>query len=77
MHETSGAEGLVGGLFGVVLAAAVVALVVVPYWRLWSRTGHSGAWALLVLVPLANVISLWGLAFKRWPALDGVGERRP
>jgi hypothetical protein len=48
----------------------------VPYWKLWSRTGHSGAWALLMLVPLANLISLWVLAFKRWPALDGIPERR-
>ena len=47
----------------------ILALVVVPYWKIWSRTGHSGAWGLLMLIPLANIISLWVLAFKDWPAL--------
>ena len=43
--------------------------MVIPYWKIWPRTGHSGAWGLLMLVPLANLISLWVLAFKEWPAL--------
>jgi uncharacterized membrane protein YhaH (DUF805 family) len=47
----------------------VLLLVVVPYWRLWQRTGHSGWWGLLMVVPLVNIISLWVLAFKDWPAL--------
>jgi hypothetical protein len=50
---------------------AVGILVVIPYWKLWQRTGHSGAWGLLMLVPLVNLISLWVLAFKDWPALRG------
>jgi hypothetical protein len=57
------------------LAILVVALVV-PYWKIWSRTGHSGAWGLLMLIPLANIISLWVLAFKEWPALRGKTEDR-
>ena len=65
-----------GGFGSIVFALVVLALLVVPYWKLWSRTGHSGAWALLMLVPLANIVSLWVLAFKRWPALDGVADRR-
>jgi hypothetical protein len=47
----------------------LLVLLVVPYWKLWQRTGHSGAWGLLMLVPIANIVSLWVLAFKRWPAL--------
>jgi O-antigen ligase len=57
-----------GGI-GVIPLLILLALVVVPYWKIWKRTGHSGAWGLLMLVPLANVISLWVLAFKEWPAL--------
>lgn len=49
----------------------VLVLLVVPYWKLWTRTGHAGWWALLMVVPLANIISLWVLAFKDWPALRG------
>jgi hypothetical protein len=63
------------GLGSFLLLAVVLVLVVIPYWKIWQRTGHSGAWGLLMLVPLANLISLWVLAFKDWPALRG-SERR-
>ena len=53
----------------------LLAVLIVPYWRIWSRTGHSGAWALLMMIPLANIISLWVLAFKEWPALRGKEPR--
>ena len=42
-----------GGI-GVIPVLILLALVVVPYWKIWQRTGHSGAWALLMLVPLAT-----------------------
>ena len=55
---------------GIIPILIILALAVIPYWKIWSRTGHSGAWSLLMLVPLANLISLWVLAFKKWPAVD-------
>lgn len=27
---------------GIIPLLIILALVVVPYWKLWSRTGHSG-----------------------------------
>jgi len=59
------------GAVGIIPILILLALVVVPYWKIWQRTGHSGAWGLLMLVPIANIISLWVLAFKDWPALRG------
>ena len=67
----AGGFSAIDALFIVIL----LVLLVVPYWRIWQRTGHSGAWGLLMLIPLANIISLWVLAFKDWPALGG-GDRR-
>ena len=63
------------GGFGFIPLLIILVLLVVPYWKIRSRSGHSGAWGLLMLVPLVNVISLWVLAFKRWPAL-GETDRR-
>jgi hypothetical protein len=60
------------GPAGVLILLAYI-LIVIPYWKIWQRTGHSGAWSLLMFVPLANLISLWVLAFKEWPALRGRG----
>jgi hypothetical protein len=62
------------GVMDAIFVIALLALVVIPYWKIWQRTGHSGAWGLLMIVPLANVISLWVLAFKEWPALRGRGR---
>jgi phosphoglycerol transferase MdoB-like AlkP superfamily enzyme len=59
------------GHIGIVPILVILALAVIPYWKIWSRTGHSGAWSLLMLVPIANLISLWVLAFKDWPAMRG------
>lgn len=58
---------------GLIPFLIIVALVVIPFWKIWARTGHSGAWALLMLVPIANIISVWVLAFKKWPTVDRQG----
>jgi hypothetical protein len=57
------------GAMDAIFILALAALVVIPYWKIWQRTGHSGAWGLLMVVPFVNIISLWVLAFKEWPAL--------
>jgi hypothetical protein len=59
------------GWSGGVVLLVLLLIARFPWWRIWRRTGHSGWWALLMLVPLANLISLWVLAFKEWPALRG------
>lgn len=51
-----------------------IVLMIVPYWKIFSKAGWSGAMSLLMLVPLANLIVLWVFAFSEWPALQ---NRRP
>ena len=59
--------------FGIIPILILLALVVIPYWKIWERTGHSGLWGLLMIIPFVNIVSLWVLAFKPWPAVDGRG----
>lgn len=42
-------------------------LVCFPIARILRRVGLSGWWSLLAVIPLVNLIALWGLAFSRWP----------
>ena len=35
--------GWSGGVFGLIPVLILLALVVIPYWKIWQRTGHSGA----------------------------------
>lgn len=55
------------GFPGLLLMFVMIALVIVPFWKLWQRTGHSGAISLLMVVPVLNVVMLYVLAFKKWP----------
>jgi len=49
------------------MVVVYMAIVVVPFYQIWKRTGHNGWIALLMLVPLVNVIMLYVIAFKQWP----------
>ncbi len=62
MHDGMGA----GHLLWMVLMAA---LIVIPFWQICRKAGYSGFWSLLMLVPLANIIFVYVLAFANWPAL--------
>jgi hypothetical protein len=46
----------------------ILALVVIwPICRIVSKAGYSGAWGLLAIVPVVNIVALWALAFMEWP----------
>jgi len=50
---------------GMMVAFAVVVLV--PAWRICSKAGFSGWIGLVALVPIANILLLYFLAFSQWP----------
>lgn len=56
--------GGMGG-FGFLIYAV---LIVVPFWKIFERTGHSPYLSLLMVVPIVNLGLLYWLAFKDWPA---------
>jgi hypothetical protein len=53
------------GPLHIIIAAA---LIVIPFWQIFSKAGFSGWLSLLMLVPLINVLALYFLAFADWPA---------
>ena len=55
-------ELLIVLLVGIVLALAAL----IPYWKIFGKAGFSPWLALLMIVPVANIIVLWILAFSRW-----------
>ena len=46
-----------------------LAILVVPFWQIFKKAGFSPWLSLLMLVPLANFVMLFVLAFASWPAL--------
>lgn len=47
----------------------MAAVIVVPFWFIFAKAGFSKWLALLILVPLVNVILLYYLALSKWPSL--------
>ena len=45
----------------------IFAFTLYIFWRLVSKTGHSGALSLLAFVPIGNLILLLYMAFGEWP----------
>ena len=42
-------------------------VIVVPFWKIFSKAGFPAWLSILMLVPLANLLLLFFLAFAEWP----------
>lgn len=56
---------------GFMLFGIVSVLVVIPFWRIFEKAGLPPALSLLMLVPVANIVALYFVAFSSWPGLGG------
>ena len=72
--ESVGAPGVMelGVIALFCLMWVVGALVtVIPFWKICTKAGFAGALSLLMLVPIANVVLPFYIAFAQWPVLRG------
>lgn len=56
--------------------AVVVVIGVILWCRIYSKTGYSWAFGLLMIIPIANFVMLCVLAFSDWPVLKEVKALR-
>lgn len=54
-------------VFVILFSLLVTALTVWAYCRIFGKAGFSWALGLLALIPIANIIILFVLAFAEWP----------
>lgn len=77
MEGPAGAPVILG-LIGILVILSVVALgilaTVIPFWKICTKAGFPGPLALLMIVPIANVVLPFYIAFAEWPALKQVKE---
>lgn len=52
---------------GPLMMLVMAAVVIVPFWFIFSKVGYSKWLSLLMVVPIVNVILLYFLAFSKWP----------
>ena len=58
------------GLWQFLVAIFWIVAVAVPVVKILQRTGLSPWWAILVFIPLLNLLAIWLFAYARWPAVD-------
>lgn len=61
------------GIFFVLVALAIKALI---FCKIFSKAGYSWALGLLILVPIANIIMAFYLAFADWPVQRQLRQMR-
>jgi hypothetical protein len=54
-------------IFAILFALIVVIIKVLIFCKIFSKAGYSWALGLLMLVPIANIIMPFVLAFADWP----------
>lgn len=50
-----------------VLVFLGMVVVVLPFWKIFSKAGYPGPLGLLILVPVVNALVPFFLAFAEWP----------
>ena len=63
--EMQGGAGL--ALLQLIIFSIGAAIVIVPFWKIYSKAGFSKWLSLLMIVPLINLIVLYVVAFSPWP----------
>jgi len=54
-------------LFFLLFYLVLVAVTMVPSWRILRRIGLSPWWSLFSFVPIGTIVILWIIAYRRWP----------
>ena len=65
--EMAPAVAVILSLFIILVVLIVTAITVLIWCKIFSKAGYSWALGLLMLVPIANIIMPFILAFGDWP----------
>ncbi len=63
--QMQGSAGL--ALLQLIFFLIGMAIIVIPFWKIYSKAGFSKWLSLLMIVPLINLIVLYVVAFSAWP----------
>jgi heme/copper-type cytochrome/quinol oxidase subunit 4 len=67
MQNTVSGMPMQMGFSGLVMFLIMAVLIILPFWFIFSKAGHSKWLSLLMVVPVVNIVMLYFLAFSTWP----------
>lgn len=65
------------GIPELIVLLVIVIVVVVAWARIFSKSGHSPAFCILMFIPLVNLITFLWFAFSTWPIERRLGQGEP
>jgi hypothetical protein len=65
--DLQGAHAFLIFAFIALFVVCMSIVMIIPYWKIYEKTGQAGPMALLQLIPLVNIVMLYVLAFSEWP----------
>ena len=71
MQQTMPGPMELGLVFLMIIPMMIVGVLitVIPFWKICTKAGFPGALSLLMMVPIANLILPFYIAFADWPVL--------
>jgi len=57
------------GGFELLLILVVGGIIVIPFWKIFSKAGFPAIMSMLMIIPFLNIIVLFYLGFAEWPNL--------
>jgi len=67
--QPNAAFGTIFTIFIIFFALIITVIQIVAFCKIFSKAGFSWALGLLMLVPIANIVMFFFLAFADWPIL--------
>jgi hypothetical protein len=56
----------------IVIASICAIIVIIPFWKIFSKAGFFPPFSLLMAVPIVNILVIYYVAFAKWPALKKI-----
>ena len=53
----------------IVVASICGIILIIPFWKIFSKAGFFAPFSLLMAVPVVNVLLLYYVAFAKWPVM--------
>ena len=61
------------GIGELLVVLLVMGLIVLPYWKIFSKAGFSGWLCLTQVLPIINLVTLYYIAFTKWSVRQDLG----
>ena len=62
------------GISEIIFISPILILLVLPFWKIFSKAGFSGWWSLSLLLPIINILVIYILAFSKWPIYKSISD---